>query len=107
MPPLRPAAPPPRRHRRWRTLSTARGAFVLPWRPAALKHLLRAEGLAPADLAVGGPSSTRALARDLFLLGLEDELACGAAPARRHSPISILARELLALMETAHVHHRH
>jgi hypothetical protein len=82
----------------WRTLATARGAFVLPWQPAALKHLLRAEGLAPADLAVGGASSTHALARDLFLLGLRDEMECGDPPRCRRSPISSLARDLLSLI---------
>jgi hypothetical protein len=82
----------------WRTLPTVRGAFILPWQPAALKHLLRAEGLAPADLAVGGTSSTHALARDLFLLGLRDEMECSDEPRCRRSPISSLARDLLSLI---------
>jgi hypothetical protein len=82
----------------WRTLATARGAFVLPWQPAAVKHLLRAEGLAPADLAIGGRSSTHALARDLFLLGLRDEMECNDGPRCRRSPISSLARDLLSLI---------
>ena len=29
----------------FRKLVTARGAFILPWRPAAVKHLLAAEAL--------------------------------------------------------------
>ncbi len=93
----------PAPHRsRWRTLPTARGAFVLPWDPSALKHLLVREGLVPAELAVGGLEATQSLARDLFLLGLQDEMQCGDGPACRRSPISSLARELLSLLGRRH-----
>ena len=82
----------------FRKLVTARGAFILPWRPAAVKHLLTAEALAPAELAVGGDDSTRALARELFLLGLQDEMGAGVETAGARSPISRVARELLRLV---------
>lgn len=80
-----------------RKLVTRRGAFILPWRPSEVKFLLRSEDLAPADLAVGGEASDRALARDLFLLGLQDEMACDL-PEPRPSPISRVARGILGLM---------
>jgi hypothetical protein len=82
----------------FRTLVTARGAFILPWRPDAVKYLLCTEALGPAELAVGGRDAARALARDLFLLGLQDEM--GATDDRRspRSPISRVARGLLRLL---------
>ena len=82
----------------FRKLVTARGAFILPWRPAAVKHLLAAEALAPAELDVGGAESTRALARELFLLGLQDEMGAGLETSDARSPISRVARELLRLV---------
>ena len=93
-----------RHHVPWRVLPTARGAFVVPWRPQNLKTLLRSEGLAPADLAAAGPESARNLARDLFLLGLQDEMACADSPDSRHSPISAFARELASLLRSRHAH---
>ena len=81
-----------------RKLPTARGAFILRWRPSELKFLLRSEDLAPSDLAIGGAASTGALARELFLLGLQDEMAEGAPPGGDRSPISAFARELLGLI---------
>ena len=91
-------SPPETRSGAFRKLVTARGAFILPWRPAAVKHLLAAEALVPAELAVGGADSTRALARELFLLGLQDEMGDGADTAEPRSPISRVARELLRLV---------
>jgi hypothetical protein len=88
----------PRPGSRWRILTTARGAFVLPWQPSALKHLLASEALGPADLAVGELSATQALTRELFLLGLEDEMACPDASVCARSPISSLARGLMSLL---------
>ena len=95
---------PTRHHVAWRVLPTARGAFVLPWRPQNLKTLLRSEGLVPADLADVGPESARTLARDLFLLGLQDEMACAESPDCRRSPISAFARELASLLRSRHAH---
>lgn len=80
-----------------RTLPTSRGDFILRWSPADLSYLLDSHRLAPAELATGSPASTRALARDLFLLGLADDLRhCGRR--QEPSPISRLARGLLALL---------
>ena len=80
-----------------RKLVTRRGAFILPWRPPEVKFLLRSEHLAPADLAVGDEASDRALARDLFLLGLQDEMASDLFEPGP-SPISRVARGILGLM---------
>ena len=82
----------------FRTLETARGAFILPWRPDAVKYLLCSEALGPAELAVGGRDAARALARDLFLLGLQDEMDAGGAPRTSRSPISRVARGLMRLL---------
>lgn len=92
------ASPARTRSGAFRKLVTARGAFILPWRPAAVKYLLAAEALAPAELAVGGEDTTRALARDLFLLGLQDEMGAGLETPDARSPISRVARELLGLV---------
>ena len=92
------ASPARTRSGAFRKLVTARGAFILPWRPAAVKYLLAAEALAPAELAVGDEDTTRALARDLFLLGLQDEMGGGTPDASARSPISRVARELLRLV---------
>ena len=81
-----------------RTLPTSRGDFILRWSAAEMSYLLDSHGLAPADLATGCPASTRALARDLFLLGLADDLSRPGPRRQGPSPISRLARGLLALL---------
>jgi len=74
----------------FRKLETARGTYFVEWRPPAVKALIAAEDLRAADFAENRPLEVHRLARDLLLLGLQDELESG-----RRSTIARLARSLV------------
>ena len=86
----RPLLPREEKAQDFRKLETVRGTYFVEWRPAAVKALIAAEGLGAADFARDRPMEIHRLARDLLLLGLQDELESG-----RRSPIARLARSLV------------
>lgn len=74
----------------YRSLSTRRGTYFVNWSPEDVKALVEQEALAPADLACADRAELHSLTRDLFLLGLQDELA-----TQGESSITGFARQLM------------
>lgn len=79
----------------YRSIATRRGTYFVRWDPDAVRALIDSEGLRADDLDVQDPNARQRLARDLFLLGLKDDLALGPRPAG--SAISRLARSLVQM----------
>jgi hypothetical protein len=79
----------------FRSIKTRRGTYFVPWDPGAVSALIDSEGLRADDLYVQDPKARQRLARDLFLLGLRDDLVLGPRPAG--SAISRLARSLIRM----------
>ena len=79
----------------FRSIETRRGTYFVHWDPDAVGALIESEGLRADDLDVQGTKARQRLARDLFLLGLKEDLAVGSRPAG--SPISRLARSLVKM----------
>ena len=75
----------------YRKLETRRGDYFVPWSPEHVAALIRAEALRPDELAMTDGARRHRLVKDLFLLGLRDEMGRGGP-----SVITRYARALAA-----------
>jgi hypothetical protein len=76
--------------RSYRKLATRRGDYFVRWAPEHVTALLCAEALRPEDFLPDDPARRHRLVKDLFLLGLKDELGRG-----RPSVITRFARAMM------------
>ena len=76
---------------RFEKLRTRRGSYFVTWDPEPVNALLTAEGLNPRELEFDTPRERHRLIRELFLLGVRDEIR-----SDRESTITKFARQLLA-----------
>ena len=82
---------------RLRRLATSRGHYIVNWEPSHLNYLIESEGLKPEELIAGDPEGLHGLVRELFLLGLQDEMAGDEFGDARVSSITRFARKLLRI----------
>ncbi len=84
---------------RRRKVITRHGTFIINWTPAEVEYLLASENLIPEDLLVNDRQHLRRLIRDLFLLGLSDELSRGMIHRDEPPRLAQFARTLARLVE--------
>jgi len=77
--------------RGFRKLETSRGDYFVRWSPDHVAELLSSEALRPEEFVTADRGRRQRLVKDLFLLGLQDELGYGGP-----SVITRYARALMA-----------